>query len=89
MSQKASLEKICNKVIISIAITKAKLSSISFENFEGGKWLHEMVVQVATVWTLLDVAVLGEVLHPDPHVDHRLPAVLAVQAGLGWKHKMQ
>lgn len=48
-----------------------------------------MVVQVATVWTLLDVAVLGEVLHPDPHVNHRLPAVLAVQAGLGWKHKMQ
>lgn len=41
-----------------------------------------MVVQVATVWTLLDVAVLGEVLHADPHVDHRLPAVLAVQAGL-------
>lgn len=42
-----------------------------------------MVVQVPTVWTLLDVAVLGEVLHPDPHVDHGLPAVLAVQAGLG------
>lgn len=41
-----------------------------------------MVVQVATVWTLLDVAVLGEVLHADPHVDHRLPAVLTVQAGL-------
>lgn len=41
-----------------------------------------MVVQVATVWTLLDVAVLGEVLHANPHVDHRLPAVLAVQAGL-------
>lgn len=42
-----------------------------------------MVVQVATVRTLLDVAVLGEVLHPDAHVDHRLPAVLAVQPGLG------
>lgn len=42
-----------------------------------------MVVQVATVWTLLDVAVLGEVLHPNPHVDHWLPAVLTVQAGLG------
>lgn len=42
-----------------------------------------MVVQVATVWTLLDVAVLGEVLHPDPHVDHGLPAVLTVQPGLG------
>lgn len=45
-----------------------------------------MVVQVPTVWTLLDVAVLGEVLHPDPHVDHGLPAVLAVQAGLtAWR----
>lgn len=44
-----------------------------------------MVVQVPTVWTLLDVAVLGEVLHPDPHVDHRLPTVLTVQAGLGGK----
>ena len=42
-----------------------------------------MVVQVATVWTLLDVAVLGEVLHPNPHVDHWLPAMLTVQAGLG------
>lgn len=42
-----------------------------------------MVVQVPTVWTLLDVAVLGEVLHADPHVDHRLAAVLTVQAGLG------
>lgn len=41
-----------------------------------------MVVQVPTVWTLLDVAVLREVLHPDPHVDHGLPTVLAVQAGL-------
>lgn len=41
-----------------------------------------MVVQVPTVWTLLDVAVLGEVLHPNPHVYHRLPAVLTVQAGL-------
>lgn len=47
-----------------------------------------MVVQVATVWTLLDVAVLGEVLHPNPHVDHWLPAVLTVQAGLGGEHKM-
>lgn len=45
-----------------------------------------MVVQVPTVWTLLDVAVLGEVLHPNPHVYHRLPAVLTVQAGLGAKH---
>jgi hypothetical protein len=42
-----------------------------------------MVVQVPTVWTLLDVAVLREVLHPDPHVNHRLATVLAVQAGLG------
>lgn len=41
-----------------------------------------MVVQVPTVRTLLDVAVLGEVLHPNPHVDHRLPAVLTVQTGL-------
>jgi len=42
-----------------------------------------MVVQVPTVWTLLDVAVLGEVLHPDPHVDHGLATMLAVQTGLG------
>lgn len=41
-----------------------------------------MVVQVPTVRTLLDIAVLGEVLHPDPYVYHRLPAVLTVQAGL-------
>lgn len=46
-----------------------------------------MVVQVATVWTLLDVAVLREVLHADPHVDHRLPAVLTVQAGLQGKQE--
>lgn len=47
-----------------------------------------MVVQVATVWTLLDVAVLGEVLHANPHIDHRLPTVLTVQAGLWGEHKM-
>lgn len=41
-----------------------------------------MVVQVPTVWTLLDVAVLREVLHPNPHINHGLPTVLAVQAGL-------
>lgn len=41
-----------------------------------------MVVQVPTVWTLLDVAVLREVLHANPHVDHWLPTVFAVQAGL-------
>lgn len=45
-----------------------------------------MVVQVPAVRALLHVAVLGEVLHPDAHVDHRLPAVLAVQAGLtAWR----
>lgn len=41
-----------------------------------------MVVQVPTVRALLDVAVLREVLHPDPDVDHRLATMLAVQAGL-------
>lgn len=41
-----------------------------------------MVVQVSTVWTLLDIAVLREVLHSDPYVDHRLATVLAVQTGL-------
>ena len=46
-----------------------------------------MVVQVPTVRTLLDIAVLGEVLHPDPYVYHRLPAVLTVQAGLRGKHR--
>lgn len=42
-----------------------------------------MVVQVPTVWTLLDIAVLREVLHSDSYVDHRLTTVLAVQTGLG------
>lgn len=42
-----------------------------------------MVVQVPTVRALLDIAVLGEVLHADPHVDDGLPAVLAVQPRLG------
>lgn len=42
-----------------------------------------MVVQVAAVRALLDVAVLGEVLHPDPDVHHRLATVFAVEAGLG------
>lgn len=41
-----------------------------------------MVVQVPTVWTLLDIAVLREVLHPDPYVNHRLATMLAVQTGL-------
>lgn len=42
-----------------------------------------MVVQVPTVWTLLDIAVLREVLHSDPYVDHRLATMLAVQPSLG------
>lgn len=41
-----------------------------------------MVVQVPTVWTLLDIAVLREVLHSDPYVDHRLATMLAVQPSL-------
>ena len=45
-----------------------------------------MVVQVPTVRALLDIAVLGEVLHADPHVDDGLPAVLAVQPRLGGRH---
>lgn len=41
-----------------------------------------MVVQVAAVRALLDVAVLGEILHADSHVHHRLAAVFAVEASL-------
>lgn len=42
-----------------------------------------MVVQVAAVRTLLDVAVLGEILHPHSDVHHWLAAVFAVEASLG------
>lgn len=57
-------------------------SSISLENFEGGEGFDEVVVQVAAVRTLLDVAVLGEILHPHSDVHHRLAAVFAVEASL-------
>lgn len=57
-------------------------SSISLENFVGGEGFDEVVVQVAAVRALLDVAVLGEILHADSHVHHRLAAVFAVEASL-------
>lgn len=56
--------------------------SISLENFEGGEGFNKVVVQVATVRTLLDVTVLGEILHSHPHVHHRLTAVLTVKSSL-------
>ena len=56
--------------------------SISLENFVGGEGFNKVIVQVAAVRALLDVTVLGEILHPHSNVHHRLPAVLAVQSSL-------
>lgn len=41
-----------------------------------------MIVQVAAVRALLDVAVLGEILHPDSNIHHRLPTVFTVETSL-------
>lgn len=57
--------------------------SISLEDFVGGERFNKVIVQVAAVRTLLDVAVLGEILHPDSNVHHWLPAVLTVETSLG------
>lgn len=56
--------------------------SISLKNFVGGERFNKVIVQVAAVGALLDVAVLGEILHPDSNVHHRFPAVLTVETGL-------
>lgn len=56
--------------------------SISLEYFVGGERFNEVIVQVAAVRALLDVAVLGEILHPDSNVHHRLPAVFTVETSL-------
>lgn len=56
--------------------------SISLENFVGGERFNEVIVQVAAVRALLDVAVLGEILHPDSNIHHRLPAVFTVETSL-------
>lgn len=56
--------------------------SISLEYFVGGEWFNKVIVQVAAVRALLDVAVLGEILHSNSNVYHRLPAVLTVETGL-------
>lgn len=56
--------------------------SISLEHFVWGEGFNEVIVQVAAVRTLLDVAVLWEVLHPDSNVHHRLPAVFTVETSL-------
>lgn len=56
--------------------------SISLKYFVGGERFDKVIVQVAAVRALLDVAVLGEILHPDSNVHHRLPAVLTVEASL-------
>lgn len=65
-----------------VASVRRQHSSISLENFVGGEGFDEVVVQVAAVRALLDVAVLGEILHADSHVHHRLAAVFAVEASL-------
>lgn len=62
-------------------------SSIGLEDYVGGEWFDEVVVQVAAVGALLDVAVLGEILHADADVHHRLAAVFAVEASLGREGK--
>lgn len=64
-------------------------SSIGLKDFVGGEGLDEVVVQVAAVGALLDVAVLGEILHADSDVHHRLAAVFAVEASLGRKKKSE
>lgn len=56
--------------------------SISLKNFVGGERFNKVIVQVAAVGALLDVAVLGEILHPNSNVHHRFPAVLTVETGL-------
>lgn len=56
--------------------------SISLENFVGRERFNEVIVQVATVRALLDVAVFGEILHPDSNIHHRLPAVFTVETSL-------
>ncbi len=56
--------------------------SISLEYFVGGEWFNKVIVQVAAVGALLDVAVLGEILHPNSNVHHRLPAVFTVETSL-------
>lgn len=59
-----------------------QLLSISFENFERREWLYKMIVQIATVRTLLYIAVLREILHAHAYVYDRFPTMLAVQPGL-------
>lgn len=56
--------------------------SISLKYFVGGERFNKVIVQVAAVRALLDVAVLGEILHPYSNVHHRLPTVLTVETGL-------
>lgn len=55
-----------------------QLLSISFENFERGEWLYKVIVQIATVRTLLYIAVLREILHAHTYVYDRFPTMLAV-----------
>lgn len=59
-----------------------QLLSISFENFKRGEWLYKVIVQIATVRTLLYIAVLREILHAHTYVYDRFPTMLAVQPGL-------
>lgn len=63
--------------------------SISLKNFVGGERFNEVIVQVAAVRALLDVAVLGEILHPDSNIHHRLPTVFTVETSLRIHRRMQ
>lgn len=56
--------------------------SISLKNFVRGEGFNKVIVQVAAVRALLDVTVLGEILHPYSDIHHWLPTVLTVQTSL-------
>lgn len=56
--------------------------SISLKYFVGGERFNKVIVQVAAVRALLDIAVLRKILHPNSNVHHRLPAVFTVETSL-------
>jgi len=60
-----------------------QLLSISFKNFERREWLYKVIVQIATVRTLLYIAVLREILHAHTYIYDRFPTMLAVEPCLG------
>lgn len=76
------LEKQNNENRSSLTSMHEQHLSISLEYFVGGEGFNKVIVQVAAVRTLLDVAVLREILHSHPDVHHRLPTVLTVETSL-------